>query len=189
MSGLQCLYLCTLTNVLLLPSNFNTFFSAVTCLNLLVYSSYWQFLSYLLEIFWGNNLSEHPICSFVFMLPTLCFVFLPWHHGSTHKSLPCGGLFVFTWINSEAFLKKRIGLGNKIYGTWSLCSLGSVLDFTGPVFSGTKWEDPARWSISTVLTTLKPNDSLALWLGTSHLDAICYIKRWLALLLVDINLD
>lgn len=44
-------------------------------------------------------------------------------------------------------------------------------------------EDP----FEKVLTTLKPNGSLALGLRSSHLNAICFVKRWMAFLLVDIN--
>lgn len=178
-----------LTNVLLLPSNLNTLVSAVTCLNLFVYSSYWQFLNYLLVIFWGNNLSRHLLCSFVFM-PHPFFPFLGTTGGHINKSITYDGLFIFTWIYIQMlFLRK--GLNWEIGDTEPdhCVALGHLYNSQDLSSQAQNEEDPARWSISKVLTTLKPNDSLALWIRSSHQDAICFIKRWLALLLVGINPD
>lgn len=175
-----------LTNVPLLPSNLSTHLSAVACLNLLVYSSYWQFLSYLLVIFWGNDLSGHLVCSSVFILPP--FSFFPWHHRThtqvctptevwnlrwliclylnvfrivlecilhTYRSLQftVACLFVFECIQ-KLFLRKGLDweIGDMQPGHCvALSQLSNSLDLSSQAQNE---EDPARWSISNVLTTL-----------------------------------
>ena len=48
------------------PAPLSVSLPAVTCLNF-VCSSYWQLLSYLFEIFWGNDFPGHLMCFSVFM--------------------------------------------------------------------------------------------------------------------------
>lgn len=174
--SIALLSLHVLTNVLL-PSNLNTLFSAVTCLNMFVYSSYWQFLNNFLVIFWGKYFSVHLICSFVFMLSLCPFLPLQAPQEYTKISLWLTEAYFFLHESiQKIFLRKGLDwkIGDVEPGHCvALSQKYNLLDLSCQVQNE---EDPARWSISKVMTTLKPNDSLALWFRTSHLDAICFIE-------------